>query len=127
MSDLRGGEITVRLVRFGVLALFAVAAGAVYSQAVTPTNSLPDPYIGSPFGKLPEGRNWGSTAGIGIDRDGKSVWVAERCGAFAPPSQMKPGVPFACDGSRFDPILKFDASGQPGQKLWRRPDIISAA
>jgi DNA-binding beta-propeller fold protein YncE len=112
MSDLRGGEITVRLVRFGVLAVFAVAAGAVYSQGVTPTNSLPDPYIGSPFGKLPDGRNWGSTAGIGVDRDGKSVWVAERCGAFAPPSQMKPGVPFACDGSGLDPILKFDESGK---------------
>ena len=112
MSDLTGREMTMRLVRFGALAVFAVAAGAVYSQAVTPTNSLPDPYIGSPFGKLPEARNWGSTAGIDIDRDGKSVWVAERCGAFAPPSQMKPGVPFACDGSSLDPILKFDDSGK---------------
>jgi sugar lactone lactonase YvrE len=112
MSDLTGREITVCLVRFVVLAVFVVAAGAVYSQAVTPTNSLPDPYIGSPFGKLPEARNWGSTAGIDIDRDGKSIWVAERCGAFAPPSQMKPGVPFACDGSSLDPILKFDESGK---------------
>src|SRR6476469_6861519 len=32
-------------------------------------------------------------------------------GAFAPPSLMKPGAPFACDGSSLPPILKFDSSG----------------
>jgi DNA-binding beta-propeller fold protein YncE len=94
-----------------VFAAFAVSAGAVYSQTVEPINSLPNPYAGAPFGKLPEGRTWGSTAGIDIDPDGKSVWVAERCGAFAPPSAMKPGVPFACDGSNLAPILKFDENG----------------
>src|SRR5882724_4217187 len=87
MFDLKGGTISLRLAGFGVLALFAISGGAVYSQAVAPTNSLPNPYVGAPFGKLPEGRNWGSTAGIAVDPDGKSIWVAERCGAFAPPSQ----------------------------------------
>src|SRR5229473_1122064 len=112
MSDLKGGKFTIRLARFGALAVFALAAGAVYSQAVEPTNSLPNPYAGAPFGKLPEGRNWGSTAGIGVDRDGKSIWVAERCGAFAPPSQVRPGVQMGCDGSNLDPILKFDETGK---------------
>ena len=97
--------------RLAVLALFAASAGAVYSQAAAPTNSLPDPYVGAPFGKLPDGRTWGSTAGIGVDPDGKSIWVAERCGAFAPPSAMKPGVPFGCEGSNLAPILKFDENG----------------
>jgi DNA-binding beta-propeller fold protein YncE len=97
--------------RFAALAIFAMSAGAVYSQAVAPTNTLPDPYTGQPFGKLPDGRQWGSTAGIGTDPDGKSIWVAERCGAFAPPAALKPGVPFACDGSNYDPILKFDEHG----------------
>src|SRR5260370_53310 len=98
MSDLNGGRITVRLARFGALAVFALAAGAVYSEAVAPTNSLPNPYAGAPSEKLPEGRNWGWTAGIGIDPDGKSVWVAERCGAFAPPSQVgRPGVQVGCN------------------------------
>jgi hypothetical protein len=46
-----------------------------------------------------------------LDRDGVSVWVAERCGSFAPPSMMKPGLPFACSDSPLPPILKFDASG----------------
>jgi DNA-binding beta-propeller fold protein YncE len=109
MSDLNGGKVTFGL---AVLALVALSAGAVYSEAVAPTNSLPNPYVGAPFGKLPEGRAWGSTAGIAVDPDGKSIWVAERCGAFAPPAQLKPGVPFACDGSNLDPVLKFDETGK---------------
>ena len=40
--------------------------------------------------KLPEGRTWGSTSAVDIDPDGTSVWVGERCGAFAPPVQLKP-------------------------------------
>jgi sugar lactone lactonase YvrE len=109
MSNLRG---TVLSLRFAVLALLAASAGTVWSQTVAPTNSLPDPYVGAPFGMLPEGRTWGSTAGIGTDIDGKSIWVAERCGAFAPPSQVRPGVQFGCDGSSLDPILKFDETGK---------------
>jgi sugar lactone lactonase YvrE len=101
------------LVRFAIVATLAVAAGAVYSQSNEPVNSLPNPYRSiTDWAKMPAGRTWGSTAGVGIDRDGSSVWVAERCGAFAPPSTMKPGVPFACDGSSLDPILKFDGSGK---------------
>src|SRR3984893_9862536 len=102
---------TGQTLRFALLALSVMAAGTVYSQTSAPTNSLPNPYVGAPFGKLPAGRTWGSTAGIGVDPDGKSVWVAERCGAFAPPSAMKPGAPFACDGSNLAPILKFDEQG----------------
>src|SRR5215208_5479192 len=61
---------------------------------------------------MPTGRTWGSTSGVDIDPDGSSIWVAERCGVFAAPSQMKPGLPFACDGSDLAPILKFDPSGK---------------
>ncbi len=107
MSKLTGGNS----LRIAVLALLAVSAGTVYSQTVAPINSLPNPYHGMPFGKLPDGRTWGSTAGIGVDADGKSIWVAERCGQFAPPNQMKPGVPFGCQGSSLAPILKFDENG----------------
>jgi sugar lactone lactonase YvrE len=49
---------------------------------------------------LPDGRKIGSTAGITIDRDGRSVWVFERCGAQN------------CVGSNVAPILNFDASGK---------------
>ena len=94
-------------------ALLATAASTAYDQAMAPTNSLPNPYRSvENWAKLPDGRTWGSTSAVDIDPDGSSVWVAERCGAFAPPSLMKPGTPFACDGSNLPPILKFDASGK---------------
>ncbi|HJZ80366.1 MAG TPA: peptidyl-alpha-hydroxyglycine alpha-amidating lyase family protein, partial [Pyrinomonadaceae bacterium] len=98
-------------------ALLATAASTAYDQALAPTNSLPNPYRSvENWAKLPDGRTWGSTAAVDIDRDGTSVWVGERCGAFAPPSQMArllaQGKPFACQGSTLDPILKFDSSGR---------------
>jgi len=96
-----------------VAAAMAVAGTEAYTQANAPTNSAPNPYRAvENWAKLPEGRSWGSTSGVDIDPDGTSVWVAERCGAFAPPSLMKPGTPFACDGSSLPPILKFDSSGK---------------
>jgi len=59
------------------LGLFATT---VSTQAdVKPTNDLPNPYqpVENYF-KLPEGRTWGSTSAVEIDKDGKSIWVAER-------------------------------------------------
>ena len=96
-----------------VLAVVAITGDRAPTQTISPTNSAPNPYRAIyDWAKMPEGRTWGSTSGVDVDPDGTSVWVAERCGAFAPPSQMKPGQPFACDGSNLDPILKFDASGK---------------
>ena len=65
-----------------------------------PVNNLPNPYrtIANYF-KLPAGRQWGSTSAVEIDKDGRSIWVAERCGANS------------CAGSNLPSILKFDASG----------------
>jgi sugar lactone lactonase YvrE len=98
---------------FALAVVLALGAGEACAQISAPTNSAPNPYRSiEHWGTMPEGRNWGSTSGIDIDPDGSSVWVAERCGAFAPPSLMKPGTPFACDGSNLPPILKFDASGK---------------
>jgi sugar lactone lactonase YvrE len=96
-----------------VAAAITVLASEAHTQATTPTNSLPNPYRAiENWAQLPEGRTWGSTSAVDIDPDGTSVWVGERCGAFAPPGQLKAGVPFACEGSKLDPILKFDASGR---------------
>jgi hypothetical protein len=100
---------------FAVAAAFAIAGTQALTQGTTPTNSGPNPYRTiENFAKMPEGRIWGSTAAVDIDPDGSSVWVAERCSAqgFIPPSQMKEGQPFNCDGVDLDPILKFDASGK---------------
>ncbi len=103
---------SVHVLMIAAATLAAVSAGA---QTVSPTNSAPNPYRTiEGFGQMPDGRIWGSTAGVDIDRDGSSIWVAERCGAqgFIPPSQMREGEIFNCDGSNLDPILKFDASGK---------------
>ena len=64
-----------------------------------PINDLPNPYSSiDGWGKLPDGREWGSTAGVDIDPDG-SLWAIDRCGGNS------------CAGSDLDPILKFDADG----------------
>ena len=102
---------------FAVGAAFVLSGVAAYTQTMAPTNSAPNPYRSiENWAKLPDGRTWGSTSAVDIDRDGTSVWVGERCGAFAPPGQMArllaEGKPFACQGSTLDPILKFDASGK---------------
>ncbi len=72
-----------------VLALAATAAFAattigMYADGpapIPPVNDVANPYNSNhDFFKLPEGRTWGSTSTIDIDKDGKSIWVAERCG-----------------------------------------------
>jgi hypothetical protein len=105
---------SLALVVATVLAL-AVAGTEALTQAVAPTNSAPNPYrTMEGWAKMPDGRIWGSTAAVDIDPDGSSIWVAERCAAqgFIPPSQMREGQVFNCDGSNLDPILKFDSSGK---------------
>jgi DNA-binding beta-propeller fold protein YncE len=70
------------------------------AQGGAAPNSQPNPYETiENWAKMPAGRTWGSTSAVEIDRDGKSVWVAERCGANS------------CLGSNLDPILHFDATG----------------
>jgi sugar lactone lactonase YvrE len=78
----------------------ATAFGLQAPDAPKPTNDLPNPFeTVEHYFKLPEGRAWGSTSAVDVDKDGKSIWVGERCGANT------------CLGSPLDPILKFDASG----------------
>ena len=67
---------------------------------LTPINSAPNPYRTiADWAKLPDGRTWGATAGVAVDRH-DNVWVAERCGANS------------CAGSNLPPILEFDSSGK---------------
>ena len=99
----------------GVVGLVAIAAGSVYTQnEPQPTNDAPNPYrTTAPWGTLPSGRTWGALSAVTIDRDGESVWVADRCGANP---ETPPGASaFAYDScaySTLPPILKFDASGR---------------
>jgi hypothetical protein len=52
----------------------AVQGGGVYTQDVQPVNSGANPYRTiRNWGMGPEGRPWGGSNGVDIDRDGKSV------------------------------------------------------
>jgi sugar lactone lactonase YvrE len=86
------------------VALGALSAGSAYAQAAQHHDALPNPYHASEtFFKLPAGRTIGSTAAIDVDRDGRSVWVFERCGGASQGN--------ACADSTLAPLLKFDATG----------------
>ena len=73
------------------------AAVVVLSAALA---AQPNPYrTVEGWAKMPEGRTWGATSAVDIDKDGTSIWVAERCGANS------------CLNSDLPVVLKFDASG----------------
>jgi len=78
-----------------------VVAALTGQPAFAQPNSQPNPYrtIENYF-TLPDGRKLGGTAGIEIDRDGRSVWAFERCGGTT------------CEGSTVAPLLKFNSSGR---------------
>ena len=102
LRTLAGAEGRAALTKAGLEPLVVAARGAAESAA-SPTNGAPNPYrTVENWAKLPEGRMWGSLSAVDIDKDGKSIWVAERCGGNS-----------AClDSPTVDPILKFDSSGK---------------
>ena len=70
-----------------------------------PTNSAPNPYrTVSGWFKVPEGRVFGSTGGVAVDKRGH-IWVAERCGT-------RGFIAGACADSKLDPIFEFDETGK---------------
>ncbi len=76
-----------------VLAAVVLLSAAVFAQE-NPYRTVEN------WAQMPEGRTWGSTSAVDVDRDGSSIWVAERCGANS------------CVGSNLPTVLKFDASGK---------------
>ena len=85
-------------------ASMAMAGDNYYPNAIT-GEGIPNPNptrIGS-WASLPEGREWGSTAGMDTDPTDGHVWGYERCGSG---SAGGPGV--NCDNNLVDPIFKFD-------------------
>jgi len=81
-----------------MVAAVAMSGGWVAAQ---PANSQANPYrTVESWAKMPEGRTWGATSAVEVDRDGRSIWIAERCGANT------------CAGSSLPAILLFDDSGR---------------
>ena len=83
------------------LSLLVLATLAASASGQGPVNDKPNPYeTMAGWAKMPDGRTWGSTSAVDIDKDGTSIWVAERCGANS------------CTGSDLDPVLLFDKDGK---------------
>lgn len=82
-----------------VVTLCSSGGAQAQSAAATP-NNLPHNFTTVlNWSKLPDGRRFGSTAGVDVAPDG-SVWTYDRCGANS------------CVGSDLDPILHLDPSGR---------------
>ncbi|HSA56885.1 MAG TPA: peptidyl-alpha-hydroxyglycine alpha-amidating lyase family protein [Gemmatimonadaceae bacterium] len=97
----RVGSLLLALAALALPPAAASAQGRGGSAAMAPTNDAPNPYQTiAGWAKMPEGRTWGATSAVEIDRDGVSIWVAERCGQNS------------CLNSDLDPILKFDSTGK---------------
>jgi sugar lactone lactonase YvrE len=98
-----GGTVMPQIFRAKILAgifvaMIAMSGGKACGQA--DPNSLPNPYFTiDNWAKMPEGRMWGQTSQLSLDRDG-NVWVAERCGGTS------------CLDKTDAPILEFDHSGK---------------
>ena len=79
----------------GMLFALVAATAAIVPGAYAQQN----PYREDGWGKLPDGRKWGQTSAIDIDRN-NNVWVFERCGANS------------CIGSNVAPLVKLSPSGR---------------
>jgi streptogramin lyase len=93
-----------RKVLLRLTAAAAMAPMLAFAQpGMAPVNDLPNPYQTiEGWAKMPEGRSWGSTSAVDIDKDGISIWVGERCGG---------NVGACVQNADVDPIMKFDENG----------------
>jgi sugar lactone lactonase YvrE len=98
-----------RAVLTGILAasVAGLVGWGVSAQSTEPTNSSPNPYkTVEHFLKMPQGRTWGATSAVDIDRDGRSIWIGERCGANTCLDRATGQM------SSLPSMLKFDQSGK---------------
>lgn len=90
---------------FAAALLAAACAAPAAAQSgfgdpnMPPVNDLPNPYSARQVMPLPDGRSWGSTAGVDVGKGRDDVWAIDRCGSNT------------CVGSDLDPILHYDANG----------------
>ena len=92
------------------VAVLAISADLAIAQANSePNNKLPNPYQSTDgWARMPIGRQWGATSSIDVDPDGRSIWVAERCGS----DSLNPRyTPNSCADSELPVVLKFNPDG----------------
>src|SRR5258708_2798448 len=89
-------SLPVRWGAFGWAGVLALLAGHGLAQQNATFNSF---WVDDGWLNLRDGRRMGLATKVALDRDGKSLWVFDRCGAVD------------CVGSMVDPIAKFDPLG----------------
>ena len=77
--------------------------GTPQTDKVQPVNSGANPYRVIRDWAHIDGRAWGGSIGVAIDRDGKTVWATDRC---------SPGPTPGCLGTKANPVHHFDESGK---------------
>ena len=77
----------------------ATAQSNFSNPNMTPVNDLPNPYSERKGMPLPDGREWGSTAGVDAGKGRDDIWAIDRCGSNT------------CVGSHVDPLLHYDGNG----------------
>src|SRR5690349_23230248 len=102
----RKSSIVLAMAAAAAIASTDVRMKADMQAPIPPVNDAPNPYqTVKDYFKLPAGRTWGSTSSVDVDKDGKSIWIAERCGGNscldAATGQIKP----------VDTVMKFDEKG----------------
>jgi hypothetical protein len=79
----------------GCVTLVSAQAGS------SPVNDRPNPYATlKGWVSLPAPRVLGAVSGVDIDADGRSIWIADRCGGTS------------CAGSDLAPVMKIDPDGR---------------
>ena len=94
----------VRVAQAVVITAALLCGSDVFTQGrAERADSYPNPYrtVENPL-TMPEGRELGWISGLGVDRNGKDIWVVDTCG----------GDLNGCVNSTVDPVMKFDASGK---------------
>ena len=88
-----------------VVVWMVMEGGGAQTQDVQPVNTGANPYrVIRDWAQLTlEGRPWGGSNGVAIDRDGRSVWATDRC---------SPGIEPGCLGTKANPVHLFDQSGK---------------
>src|ERR1700689_4310961 len=95
---MRNADRVNLLCGIAVVAVVAMSSAPTFAQD---SNAAPNPYrLDEGWAKQPMGRGFGSTIGLNVDRDGKSMWIYDRCGGNG------------CEGSKIAPLNKYDASGK---------------
>ncbi len=110
MTDYRWSVLKRSLALAAMLAVAGVPVAAQEGSPDLVQRALPNPNpeVSLNWAALPDGRTWGSTAGIDIDPTDGHVWVYDRCGGV--------GLAGGCAANpTVDPILKYDRN--TGERL----------